>query len=73
MVVEQVDIQTGEVISRTRTAGHGWASPEAAVKHWRSLASFTAYGNGRVTRNAGTGLETRAYFDVSGNAGHAAS
>lgn len=62
MVVEQVDIETGEVFSRTRTAGHGWASPDEAVRHWRSLTNFSAYMNGRVITNADTGLEARAYF-----------
>lgn len=69
MVIDLVDIKTGEVVSRTESTRHGWASPEAAVKHWRSLTSFTAYENGRVIRNADTGLETRAYFDVGSHAG----
>lgn len=64
IVVDRVDIISGEVLSRTETTGHGWESPEAAVAHWRSLTSFTAYENGRVVRNEAIGLETRAYFDV---------
>jgi hypothetical protein len=64
MVIERADIGTGEVFDRTESTTHGWESPTAAVKHWRSLHSFTAYKNGRVTHNEDTGLEVRAFFEV---------
>jgi hypothetical protein len=52
----------------TTSTRHGWATPDDAVKHWRTLPSWNAYRNGRQTKTMqledGTQLIQRVWFET---------
>lgn len=75
LVIERIDAETGVMIDSTRTARHGWESPEAAVRNWTQRGHFIRpsvekYRNGKQERDD-AGNIVRVYFEPTEGASDA--